>query len=54
LISLWELPNPIKLTNDALVILVEMVREWLCIKGIPESEKYLRDLREILKETLPE
>jgi hypothetical protein len=48
-------PLPLKLSKDALVILMEMVREWLCIKGDPNNEKYLRELREIiLKETLPE
>jgi hypothetical protein len=47
-------PLPIKLTNDALVILMEMIRVWLCIKGAPENEKYLIGLKEILKETLPD
>jgi hypothetical protein len=47
-------PVPIKLKRDALVILVEMLREWLCIKGSPENEKYLSSLQEILKETIPD
>jgi hypothetical protein len=47
-------PLPIKLTNDAFLVLMEMMRAWLCIKGTPENEKYLSDLKEILKETLPD
>jgi hypothetical protein len=47
-------PLPLKLSEDVLAILVEMVREWLCIKGSPENEKYLKELRNLLRETLPE
>jgi hypothetical protein len=46
-------PLPIKLSNDALTVLMHLLRSWLCIRGAPEDEKYLRDLKELVKETLP-
>jgi hypothetical protein len=46
-------PLPIKLSEDALAVLMHLLRSWLCIKGAPEDEKDLGDLRELLKETLP-
>jgi len=46
-------PLPIKLSDDALAVLMHLLRSWMCIKGAPEEEKYLNGLRELLKETLP-
>ncbi|MBW2615293.1 MAG: hypothetical protein JRD02_03835 [Deltaproteobacteria bacterium] len=47
-------PLPIRLSDDAILILMGLLRTWLCIKGTSEDEKYLRDLRDLLKETLPD
>lgn len=47
------IPLPIKLTSEAFLVLMEMLRAWLCIKGTPENEKYLSELKELLEETLP-
>jgi hypothetical protein len=47
-------PLPIRLSDDALTILINLLREWLCIKGTIEEESYLRELKELLKETLPD
>jgi hypothetical protein len=46
-------PLPIKLSDDALAVLMQLLRSWLCIKGAPEDEKYLYDLKDLVKETLP-
>jgi hypothetical protein len=46
-------PLPIKLSEDALAVLMLLLRSWLCIKGAPEDEKDLNDLKELLRETLP-
>lgn len=46
-------PLPIKLSEDALAVLMHLLRSWLCIKGAPEDEKDLHDLKELVKETLP-
>ena len=46
-------PLPIKLSEDAITILMHLLRSWLCIKGDPEDEKYLTELKELLKETAP-
>jgi hypothetical protein len=46
-------PLPIKLSDDALTVLMHLLRSWLCIRGAPEDEKYLLDLKELVKETLP-
>jgi len=45
-------PLPIKLSDDAIAVLMNLLRAWLCIRGTPDDEKYLRELRELLKETL--
>ena len=47
-------PLPIKLSDDAIAILMNLLRSWLCIRGTPNDEKYLKDLRELLEETLPD
>jgi hypothetical protein len=46
-------PLPIKLSEDALAVLIQLLRSWLCIKGAPEDEEYLDGLKKLLKETLP-
>jgi hypothetical protein len=47
-------PLPIRLSDDALPILMNLLREWLRVKGTSEDETYLRELKELLKETLPD
>ncbi|MEA2040624.1 MAG: hypothetical protein U9N82_12500 [Thermodesulfobacteriota bacterium] len=46
-------PLPIRLSDDAIPILMNLLRAWVRIKGTTEDEKYLKELRELLKETLP-
>lgn len=46
-------PLPIKLSEDALAVLMHLLRSWLCIRAAPEDEKYLHELKELVKETLP-
>jgi hypothetical protein len=46
-------PLPIKLSEDALAVLMHLLRSWLCIKGAPEDEKDLHELKELLRETVP-
>jgi len=46
-------PLPIKLSEEAITILMHLLRSWLCIKGDPDDEKYLAELKELLKETVP-
>ncbi|MBW1676112.1 MAG: hypothetical protein JRI80_13615 [Deltaproteobacteria bacterium] len=46
-------PLPIKLSDDALSILMNLLKEWLRVNGTVEDETYLMDLKELLKETLP-
>jgi len=45
-------PLPVKLSEDAFTILMHLLRSWLCIKGDTEDEKYLRELKDLLKETV--
>ncbi len=47
-------PLPIRLSDDAIPILMSLLRTWLRIKGAPEDEKYLIGLKELVKETLPD
>ena len=47
-------PLPIRLSDDAITILMSLLRTWLRIKGEPEDEKYLMGLKELVKETLPD
>ncbi|MBW2035190.1 MAG: hypothetical protein JRI94_16715 [Deltaproteobacteria bacterium] len=46
-------PLSIRLSDDAIPILMNLLRAWVRIKGTTEDEKYLKELRELLKETLP-
>jgi hypothetical protein len=46
-------PLPIKLSEDARTVLTGLLRSWLCIKGASEDERYLHELKELVKETLP-
>jgi hypothetical protein len=36
-----------------LAVLMQLLRFWLCLRGPHEDEKYLHDLKELLKETVP-
>jgi hypothetical protein len=47
-------PLPIKVSDDAMAILMNLIRSWLCIKGHPDDEINLAELRHLLKETVPE
>ena len=47
-------PLPVRLSDDALTVLMHLLRSWLCIKGAPEDEEYLKDLKELVKESLPD
>jgi hypothetical protein len=46
-------PLPIKLSDDALTVLMQLLRSWLCIRGAPEDEKYLQELKDLVKGALP-
>jgi hypothetical protein len=46
-------PLPIKLAEDALAVLMHLLRSWLCIRGTPEDERDLHELKELVKQTLP-
>ena len=45
-------PLPAKLSEDAFTIFMHLLRSWLCIKGDPDDEKYLKGLKDLLKETV--
>jgi len=47
-------PLLIRLSDDAIPILMSLLRTWLRIKGTSEDEKYLKGLKDLLKETLPD
>jgi hypothetical protein len=47
-------PLSIRLSDDALGVLMNMLCVWLCIKGAPDDQKYLSGLKELLKATLPD
>jgi hypothetical protein len=47
-------PLPIKLSEDSFTILIHLLRSWLCIKGDPGDEKYLKELKALLKDTVSE
>jgi hypothetical protein len=46
-------PLPIRISEEALAVLIQLLRSWLCIKGAAEDEKYLHELKELLKGTVP-